>query len=527
MGGLDGEAGLGGLGIRVLDGLGLVEHDVGEGVVGQQRGVAPQLGVAGDPDARGLVAREVVVGRQHRGGDAGLEAGELGHPDGDDARGADDEAGAVAGARGEEGQHLHRLAQAHLVGQQRVGAEVAHAAEPGHAARLVGAEVGREALGLGRLAQEGVLPGPEVVVEAQGADGGVVEQREEEVARDGPILAAPVLGEVGDRRVVGHHALAGQDDGAPAGLEQELLLGGAQAMAAGLQAPGEAEAAGLLGRRLGVGVDGDLELLVAEDGEALLAHEAEAAAPVGELLADEALDAADVVDVPGARLLVVDEAGAVGDGVEAEEGLALLVGELLGRDRAGAEAALVLAALADPGAGEGEALGVELEGDLEPQGVVGPLGGLGLGGGRDGLRREGLAERVDLVGQQLLDLVDGGDGEGGAAGVVGQRGAPLEGAVGDLQHGADGLGLGLGDDLGGVGPQLQVPDHALRIQATPLGEVLLGKALLPVLRQRGEPALERLGRVRPIGRPGVRHQNPHPDSRPGGFARVKKGVSRP
>jgi hypothetical protein len=97
-----------------------------------------------------------------------------------------------------------------------------------------------------------------------------------------------------------------------------------------------------------------LKLLVAEDGEALVAYQPEATTPIGELLAHEALNSADVVNLPAASLLVIDEAGPVGDSVEAKEGLTLLIRELFGGDGAGSEATLVLAALPDPGASQAQ-----------------------------------------------------------------------------------------------------------------------------------------------------------------------------
>ena len=70
----------------------------------------------------------------------------------------------------------------------------------------------------------------------------------------------------------------------------------------------------------------------------------------------------------------------MGDGVETEEGLALLVGELFGGDGTGAEAALVLKATSNPGTGEGELLGSEVEGDLELKGIGGDGGGFDFRG---------------------------------------------------------------------------------------------------------------------------------------------------
>ena len=88
-------------------------------------------------------------------------------------------------------------------------------------------------------------------------------------------------------------------------------------MLARLEPPVEAE--GLAVRAgLGVRVDFDLQLLVAEDLESLFADEPETLSPLGELLADEPLDAPDIVDTPGAGSLPIGEAGAVGHGGETE-----------------------------------------------------------------------------------------------------------------------------------------------------------------------------------------------------------------
>ena len=151
-------------------------------------------------------------------------------------------------------------------------------------------------------------------------------------------------------------------------------------MSTGLESPVETEAAGIFGGGFGVGVDGYLELFVAEDGEAFFADQFETSTPVGEFFADEPFNAANVIDIPTAGWFVVHKAGAVGDGVETEEGLALFVGKLFGGDGTGAEAALVLKATSNPGTGEGELLGSEVEGDLELKGIGGDGGGFDFRG---------------------------------------------------------------------------------------------------------------------------------------------------
>ena len=58
-----------------------------------------------------------------------------------------------------------------------MGAEFAESTQPSDALGLIRTEVGRETVGWSRLLEELVLPGLKVVVEFQGADRGVIEQR--------------------------------------------------------------------------------------------------------------------------------------------------------------------------------------------------------------------------------------------------------------------------------------------------------------------------------------------------------------
>ena len=80
--------------------------------------------------------------------------------------------------------------------------------------------MGGETSGRHRLLEELILPSFEVVVELQGADGGVIEQRKQKVAGHFAVLGPPVFGEICDRGVVGDDTLAGQDDRAATGFEK-------------------------------------------------------------------------------------------------------------------------------------------------------------------------------------------------------------------------------------------------------------------------------------------------------------------
>ena len=165
----------------------------------------------------------------------------------------------------------------------------------------------------------------------------MVEQRQQKIARHFAILGTPIFGEVRDGGIVSYDPLTGEDHRTTAGLEQQLLFVSQEAMPTGLKAPVQLERPAI-GSGLRLGVDGNLELFIAEDVEGLLADEFEALSPVVEFLADKPFDAADVIDGPGSGSLAVDEAGPVRDGVETEKGLTLLVGKLISRDSPRAEA---------------------------------------------------------------------------------------------------------------------------------------------------------------------------------------------
>ena len=215
------------LGALVLDRLRLVEDHVVEGDVLQERRVAPQRAVGGEdhvavvecPRLPRAVEAGVIAHPQPRG-----EAGRLLLPVEDERAGNDDERGlAVASlaARLEERQHLHGLAEAHVVGQAPAEAEVAEEGHPAEAERLVVPQAAGEAARgfegtdpleaperLPRLLERGVrldlgLGGEERVEEAHLAAAeaedvalGLAEARERRVA------AQPLLGEHAERAVV-------------------------------------------------------------------------------------------------------------------------------------------------------------------------------------------------------------------------------------------------------------------------------------------------------------------------------------
>ena len=506
--GLEREARLRGLRLGVLDGLGFVEHRVAETGLREQFGMTTQLRVAGDPETGAGILDEIILGREdgRPGAEFRVETLDLAEPHRDDARRTDDEGTLADGTRREQGEHLDGLAEAHLVGQQRMGAQFAKPAEPGDAFGLVRTQVRRQVVRRSRLVEQLVLPGLEVVVELEGADGRMVEQRQQQVTRDFAVLRPPVLGEVGDGGVVGDDALAGQDDGASAGLEQEFLLIGEQAVPAGLEAPVQLEGLAV-GRRLRFGIDGDLQLLVAEDVQGGLADQLETLAPIGQVLAYEALDTADIVDRPGSGGLAVGEAGPVGHGIEPEQGLPLLVGKFVARDGAGAEAVPGMTAAAGPGGGNLQTVRGEIEAHLQLQrgagvGVLafGLLRRLGRGG------HGGLIDRRELIGEQFLDLIKRSHGERRAILLFRQRGPPVHLAVDDLDDRADGLLLGPGDGFGALRLEFDLSDQSFGIESASFGEVGGLEDVFPVFRQGREPPLQGFRGVGAVGRTRGRHR---------------------
>ena len=89
------------------------------------------------------------------------EAGQLALPVADHRGRAHDQVGAVAVPPGEQGDGLQRLAEAHVVGEQRPDAQVGERLEPGHTGALVGAQGGVDADEAGAA----VVPGREQAVD--------------------------------------------------------------------------------------------------------------------------------------------------------------------------------------------------------------------------------------------------------------------------------------------------------------------------------------------------------------------------
>ena len=467
-----------------------------------------QLRIAGNPESCRWILDEIVFGREHGGAgtELGMEALDLAEPDRNDARRADDQGAFADRPRGEQGQDLDGLAEAHLVGQQRMRAEFAEPAEPGYALRLIRTQVGGQIIGRRRLVEQLILPGLEVVVEFEGADRRMIEEREQQVTRHFAVLRAPVLGEVGDGGVIGHDTLTGEDDRTAARLEQELLFVGEQAVSAGLEPPVQFEGLPVRGR-FGFRVDGDLQLLVAEDIEGVFTDQFEALAPFGQVFPHETFDPTDVVDRPGARGLAVGEAGPMGHGIEPEQGLTLLVGKFIARDRAGSEAIPSVPSPTGPAGGDLQPVGGKFEGHLQLErspgvGILALRLFRGLGGGRHG----GLIDRRQLIGQQLLDFIDRGHGEGRSVLLFGQRSAPVEFAVDDLDDGSDRLLLGAGDGLGALGLEFDLSDQSFGIEPATFGEVGGLEGVFPVFRHGRKPPLQGFRGVGAVGRTRGRHR---------------------
>jgi hypothetical protein len=328
----------------------------------------------------------------------------------------------------------------------------------------------------------------------------------QQVTRHFAVLRAPVLGEVGDGGVIGHDALTGEDDGTAARLEQEFLFVGEQAVPAGLEPPVQLEGLSVR-RRFGFRVDGDLQLFVAEDIEGVFSDQLEALAPFGQVFPHETFDSSDVVDRPGAGGLAVGEAGPMGDRIEPEQGLTLLVGKFIARDRARAEAIPSVPSPAGPAGGDLQPVGGKLEGHLQLQrspgvGILALRLFRGLGGGRHG----GFVDRRQLIGEQLFDLIQGGHGEGRSVLLFGQRSAPVEFAVDDLNDGADGLLLRAGHGLGALGLEFDLSDQAFGIEPATFGEVGGLEGVFPVFGQGREPPLQGFRGVGAVGRTRGRHR---------------------
>jgi hypothetical protein len=76
-----------------------------------------------------------------------MEPLDFAEPDRNHARGADDERALADRARGEQGEDLDGLTQAHLVSQQGMSSKFAETAEPGDALGLIWTEVSRQVIG--------------------------------------------------------------------------------------------------------------------------------------------------------------------------------------------------------------------------------------------------------------------------------------------------------------------------------------------------------------------------------------------
>ena len=144
--------GLGRLALGVLDRLGLVEHDVVELEVGELGDVGAQGAVGGDdqvvlgePLAEGMAARSGVV--EHL--EPGRELGGLLDPVENQRAGHDGQARPLGLAAEppplKQGQHLDRLAQPHVVGQDAAEAESLEVVEPAQPFALVGPQLAVEA----------------------------------------------------------------------------------------------------------------------------------------------------------------------------------------------------------------------------------------------------------------------------------------------------------------------------------------------------------------------------------------------
>jgi Tripartite tricarboxylate transporter TctA family len=140
------------LGGGVLDRLGLVHHDprpvdlaeVGRVPGGQRISGDDQVTAhdrLGERPAAGPFGAVVDVVTQVRG-----EARGLALPVADQGHGADQQGGAAVGLVGEQGEQLHRLAQAHVVGEHTADAGPAEEVQPGQTTRLVRAELAVEGL---------------------------------------------------------------------------------------------------------------------------------------------------------------------------------------------------------------------------------------------------------------------------------------------------------------------------------------------------------------------------------------------
>ena len=248
--GADGEAGLRHLGVGVLDELALVEHRVAELVRGQQLAVLAQLGVAGEPEDVVRAAGEVVAGLEHVDRELRKIFLDLLAPDRDDARGADNERGSVGDrARREEREHLERLAETHLVGEEAMAADLDKMMHPFDAAVLVGTEqLGQSGRGFRRCED---LPAPRLDLGREGElQFRVGEEREDKVRRQRPLAVGlgdvllPGMEGLPARGLEGDDAEVGQDDRTSVFTEERVDLAIGEHSLAGAEDPAEIQAVG-------------------------------------------------------------------------------------------------------------------------------------------------------------------------------------------------------------------------------------------------------------------------------------------
>ena len=201
--------GLGGMGERVLDGLGLVEHEHAPLTLHQEAAVARQERIRREDDVPGLEllgAAGAVGPVVDVDGEVGGEPVQLALPVPEHRGRAHDQRRPLhaVGVIEQVGDHLDRLSEAHVVGQERAQPELAGLRQPSQADLLVRAELALK--GGGRLHRRDQLR------PAQAADQLLeLPARVADLHRQAPHLVAP--GERGAERRHGGHRRAVQGDG--------------------------------------------------------------------------------------------------------------------------------------------------------------------------------------------------------------------------------------------------------------------------------------------------------------------------